>query len=76
MKELIEFIARHLVDHPENVAVTEVGGDNASLLELKVGTGDTGQVIGKKGRTAEALRTILTAAAAKHKKRMMLEIVD
>jgi len=76
MKELIEFIARHLVDHPENVAVTEVGGDHASLLELKVGIGDTGQVIGKRGRTAEALRTILTAVAAKNKKRMMLEIID
>ncbi len=76
MKELIEFIAKHLVDHPENVAVNEFSGNHASVLELKVGIGDTGQVIGKQGRTAEALRTILTAAAAKQKKRMVLEIID
>jgi predicted RNA-binding protein YlqC (UPF0109 family) len=64
------------VDHPESVAVTEVGGDHAALLELKVGNGDTGKVIGKQGRTVNALRTILSAVAAKQKKRMKLEIID
>ena len=76
MKDLIEFIAKHLVDHPESVVVNEVGADHAALLELKVGISDTGKVIGKKGRTVDALRTILTAVAAKQKKRMRLEIID
>jgi predicted RNA-binding protein YlqC (UPF0109 family) len=76
MKDLIEFIAKHLVDHPEKVTVTEVGGDHFSMLELSVGVGEAGRVIGKQGRTAGALRTILTAAASRQKKRMMLDIID
>jgi predicted RNA-binding protein YlqC (UPF0109 family) len=76
MKDLMEFIVKYSVDHPENVAVTEVGGEHVSVLELNVGVGDAGRVIGKRGRTAGALRTILTAAAAKQNKRMMLEIID
>jgi len=76
MKDLIEFIVKHLVDCPEKVAVTEVGGDQVSVLELSVGVGDAGRVIGKQGRTAGALQTILSAAASKQKKRMMLDIID
>lgn len=75
MKDLIEYIAIHLVDHPEKVTVTELGGNHMNILELSVGPGDAGQVIGKNGRTAEALRTILSAVAAKQKKRMKLEII-
>ena len=76
MKDLITYIVEHLVDHPEDISVREIGGDNASLLELRVKAADVGQVIGKRGRTAGALRTILTAAAAKQNKRMLLEIMD
>ena len=76
MKDLIEYIAKKLVDHPDEVAVNEVGGDHAALLELKVGNGDTGKVIGKKGRTVAAMRTILSAVAARQSKRMKLEIIE
>ena len=76
MKDLIEFIAKKLVDHPDEVAVNEVGGDHAALLELKVGNGDTGKVIGKKGRTVAAMRTSLSAVAARQSKRMKLEIIE
>ena len=76
MKDLIEFIAKQLVDHPDEVSVNEVGGDHAALIELKVGNEDTGKVIGKKGRTVDAMRTILSAVAARQKKRMKLEIIE
>ncbi len=76
MKELIEVIARALVDEPDTVSVTEVYGSNTSILELTVAKADLGKVIGKKGRTAGALRTILSAVSAKEKKRVVLEIVD
>lgn len=76
MKELIGLIARALVDHPEQVSVTEVEGNQTSVLELKVAKEDLGKVIGKQGRTARALRTILGAASAKLKKRTVLEIID
>ncbi len=76
MKDLINYIAQALVDHPEQVNVTEVEGDQTSVLELKVAKEDIGKVIGKQGRTARAMRTILNAASAKIKKRTVLEIIE
>jgi predicted RNA-binding protein YlqC (UPF0109 family) len=76
MKDLVTRIARALVDHPEQVSVTEVEGSRTTMLELKVAKEDLGKVIGKEGRNAQALRTILGAAAAKMKKRTVLEIVE
>ena len=76
MKDLIGYIAQALVDHPEQVEVTEVEGDQTSVLELKVAKEDIGKIIGKQGRTARALRTILSAASAKLKKRTVLEIIE
>ncbi len=76
MKDLISYIAQALVDHPEEVSVTEVEGNQTSVLELKVAKDDLGKVIGKQGRTARAMRTILSAASAKLKKRTVLEIIE
>ncbi len=76
MKELITYIAKALVDKPDEVNVTEVEGDQTSVLELKVAKEDLGKVIGKQGRTARAMRTLLSAASAKIKKRTILEIVE
>lgn len=76
MKELINYIAQALVDHPEQVSVTEVEGNQTAVLELKVAKTDLGKVIGKQGRTARAMRTILSAASAKNKKRAILEIIE
>jgi predicted RNA-binding protein YlqC (UPF0109 family) len=76
MKDLIGYITQALVDHPEQVHVTEVEGEQATVLELKVSKEDIGKVIGKQGRTARAMRTILSAASAKIKKRTVLEIVE
>ena len=76
MKDLISCIAQALVDHPEEVSVTEVAGNQTSVLELKVAKEDLGKVIGKQGRTARAMRTILGAASAKIKKRTVLEIIE
>jgi predicted RNA-binding protein YlqC (UPF0109 family) len=76
MKNLINTIAQVLVDHPEKVSVTEVEGDRTSVLELRVAKEDLGKVIGKQGRTARAMRTILNAASAKIKKRTVLEIIE
>ncbi len=76
MKELIGYIAQALVDHPEQVSVSEVEGDQKDVLELKVAKEDIGKVIGKQGRTARAMRTLLSAASAKTKKRTVLEIVE
>jgi uncharacterized protein len=76
MRELIKYIAQALVDNPEQVEVTEVEGNQTSVLELKVAKEDLGKVIGKQGRTARAMRTILSAASAKVKKRTVLEIVE
>ena len=76
MKELIQYIAEALVDNPEQVSVEEVEGNQTSVLELKVAKEDLGKVIGKQGRTARAMRTILSAASAKEKKRTVLEIVE
>jgi len=76
MKDLISYIAQALVDHPEEVSVTQVEGNQTSVLELKVAKEDLGKVIGKQGRTARAMRTILGAASAKIKKRTVLEIIE
>lgn len=76
MKELINYIAQALVDNPSEVEVSEVEGNQTSVLELKVAKEDLGKVIGKQGRTARAMRTILSAASAKVKKRTVLEIVE
>jgi hypothetical protein len=76
MKELIEVMAKALVDAPEEVTVTENKGENNSVFELKVARGDVGKVIGKKGRTAESMRIILAAASTKLRSRSVLEIVD
>ena len=76
MKELIDYIAKALVDKPEQVTVSEVEGNRTSVLELKVAKEDLGKVIGKQGRTARAMRTILSAASAKLKKRSVLEILE
>lgn len=76
MKELIEYIAKSLVDNPDDVSVTEVEGEVTSVIALKVAKPDLGKVIGKQGRTARALRTILSVASIKAKKRAVLEIVE
>lgn len=76
MRDLINYIAQSLVDHPEQVSVKEVQGEQISVLKLTVAREDIGKVIGKKGRTARAMRTILSAASAKIKKRTVLEIVE
>ena len=76
MKDLIERIARALVDNPEKVAVTATEGSQATVLELKVAKEDLGKIIGKQGRTARSLRTILGAASAKERRRVVLEIVE
>ncbi len=76
MKELIGYIAQALVDHPEQVNISEVEGDQKDVLELKVAKEDIGKVIGKQGRTVRAMRIILSAASVKIKKRTILEIVE
>ncbi len=76
MKELIEYIAKALVDSPDQVRVSEIEGEKTSVIELNVSKDDLGKVIGKQGRTARAMRTILSAASTKVKKRAVLEIIE
>ncbi len=76
MKELVEVIAKALVDSPDQVAVTEIAGEQTIVLELKVAQSDLGKVIGKQGRTARAIRTLLGAAGMKIRKRFVLEILE
>ena len=76
MKDLIKRIAKALVDHPEQVEVLEVEGEQVLVLELKVAKKDIGKIIGKQGRTARAIRTILSAASGKAKKHAVIEIID
>lgn len=76
MKELITFVAQSLVDRPEAVEVRELEGEQTCVLELKVAKEDLGKVIGKQGRTARAMRTILAAASTKMHKRAVLEIIE
>ena len=75
MKELIEYMAKALVDDPDQVQVEEIEGTSATLYELRVGPDDMGRVIGKQGRVANAMRTLLRAAAARQGRRVTLEIV-
>jgi predicted RNA-binding protein YlqC (UPF0109 family) len=76
MKELVELIAKALVDEPDRVEVREVEGEKVTIIELRVAQGDLGKVIGKQGRTARSIRTLLNAAATKLRKRAVLEILE
>ncbi len=76
MKDLIEFVVKALVDDPSEVKITEINGDKITLFELRVSKDDIGKVIGKKGRTAGAIRTILNAVSTKQGKRAELEIIE
>ncbi len=76
MKEFIEFIVTHLVDNPNAIQITEIDGERTIVLELRVGQGDMGKVIGRRGQTAKSLRTLLSAASAKEGKRAVLEILE
>jgi predicted RNA-binding protein YlqC (UPF0109 family) len=76
MKELVKYIAKSLVDDQDKVEVTEIVGEQTSVIELRVAKEDLGKVIGKQGRTAKAIRTILSAASAKIHKRAVLEIIE
>jgi hypothetical protein len=76
MRELVEVIARALVDDADKVRVAEVEGERVTVIELRVGPGDLGKIIGKQGRTARAIRTILNANATKLRKRAVLEILE
>jgi predicted RNA-binding protein YlqC (UPF0109 family) len=76
VKELIEIMAKALVEHPDQVQVNEIVGEQASVIELSTAKEDIGKVIGKRGRNAQAMRTILNAASAKLRKRVVLEIID
>ena len=76
MKELVLFLAKHLVNQPDAVEVTETQGETASVLELRVAREDLGRVIGKQGRTAKSIRTILNAAASRTNRKIILEIIE
>jgi predicted RNA-binding protein YlqC (UPF0109 family) len=76
MRELVELIAKSLVDEPDQVRVTEVEGERITVIELRVAPGDLGKVIGKQGRTARAIRILLNATATKLRKRAVLEILE
>ncbi len=76
MKELLEYIAQHLVDHPEAVSVTEHAGEGETILELRVASEDMGKVIGRQGRIAREIRALMRAVAQKNGMRVTVEIVD
>lgn len=76
LRDLVDYVSKALVDVPEEVSVTEIEGEQTTVIELKVDKTDLGKVIGKQGRTARALRTILNAASTKLKKRSVLEIIE
>ncbi|MGH7963084.1 MAG: KH domain-containing protein [Candidatus Binatia bacterium] len=76
MKDLIMYLAKSLVNHPDEVEVKEIQGETAVILELRVAKEDLGRIIGKQGRTAKSLRTILNAAASRTNKKVVLEIVE
>lgn len=75
MRELVEVIAKALVDNPDEVQVSEIAGEQSVILELRVASGDMGKVIGKQGRIAKAMRTVVKAAATKENKRVVVEII-
>ncbi|ACO03806.1 MULTISPECIES: KH domain-containing protein [Persephonella] len=76
LQELVEFVAKSLVDHPDKVEVKEIEGEKTTVIELKVAPEDLGKVIGRQGRTARAIRTLLAAVARKQNKRAVLEILE
>lgn len=76
MKDLLEFIVKSLVDHPDSVSVNQVQGERSLILELRVDPEDMGKVIGKQGRIAKAIRTVVNAAAVKENKRVIVEIIQ
>ena len=76
MKELVEVIAKSLVDHPEEVAVTETAKDSVTVVELRVASADMGKVIGKQGRIAKAIRSLVKAAASKDDRKVAVEIIQ
>ena len=76
MKELVELIAKSLVDNPDKVQISQLDGERSSIIELKVAPDDLGKIIGKQGRTAQAIRVILGAAGMKLKKRFNLELIE
>lgn len=76
MKELVSYIAQELLEHPEQIQINEIAGHQTTILELKVHPEDLGKIIGRQGRTAKALRTIINAAAMKQDKRVLLEIIE
>jgi uncharacterized protein len=76
MKELVEYIAKSLVDHPDAVAVKEIQGTSAIIIELRVAESDMGRVIGKRGRVVNAMRALVEVIAAREGKRVTLEVVD
>lgn len=76
MKELVQYLARQLVNNPDAVEVKETHGDTASVVELRVAKEDLGRIIGKQGRTAKSIRTILNAAASRANRKVVLEIVE
>jgi uncharacterized protein len=75
-KDLVEYIVKELVDHPENVELREIDGEKSTIIELRVAKDDIGKVIGKHGRIARAIRTINSAAATKSGRKVVLEILD
>lgn len=76
MKEVLEILAKSLVDKPDEVSVTAIDGEQSTVLELRVADSDMGKVIGKQGRIAKAIRTVVKAAASRENKRVVVEIVD
>ena len=76
LKTLVEYIARSLVDNPDHVDVNEIEGEKTTILELRVDEDDLGKIIGRHGRTAKAMRTVINAAATKEQKRAVLEILE
>ena len=76
MKDLVEYLAKFLVNSPEQVDVTEIQGETAAILELRVAKEDLGRIIGKQGRTAKSIRTLLNAAASRTNRKVVLEIVE
>lgn len=76
MKELLEYIAKSLVDYPDDVSVTEVDGEQTTVLELRVNEADMGKVIGKQGRIAKSIRAVIKAASGRNNKRVVVEIVQ
>ncbi len=76
MKQLVETVCKSLVDNPDQVQVTQIDGEQTTILELRVASSDLGKVIGKQGRTARAIRTILAASGMKHRRRYNLEIIE